>query len=130
MMAVVNKARQHIVVTIAITIAILAGGAAGAVQLWGILDRTHTTEAELLLYDLKAHTFATKQFDELKLEMTENDTVGKCRWLKSEIRALADSIYVRKRDSADPELIRELETDLSELRADYLALVCALKLSI
>ncbi len=127
-MAVVNKARQHIVVTIAITIAILAGGAAGAVQLWGMLDRTHTTEAELLLYDLKAHTFATKQFDELKLEMTENDTVGKCRWLKTEIRALKDSIYVRIRDGADPDYINDLENDLEDLEAAYTVLTCALKL--
>ncbi len=129
MMAVVNKAKQHIVITIAITLAILAGGAAGAVQLWGILDRTHITEAELLLYDLKAHTFATKQFDELKLEMAENDIVGKCRWLKSEIRALKDSIYVRKRDDADPDYINDLENDLGDLEDTYTVLTCALKLA-
>lgn len=128
-MTVVRKARENLVITIAITIAILAGGAAGAVQLWSILDRTHTTEAELLLYDLKAHTFATQQFDELKLEMTENDTVGKCRWLKSEIRALKDSIYVRKRDNADPDYINDLENDLEDLEDTYTVLICALKLS-
>ncbi len=129
MMAVVNKAKQHLVITIAVAITILAAGAAGAVQLWGMLDRTHTTEAELLLYDLKAHTFATGQFDELKLEMTENDTVGKCRWLKSEIRALKDSIYVRKRDSADPDYINDLENDLEDLEDTYKVLFCALKLA-
>ena len=115
--------------TIAVTIAILAAGAAGAVQMWSILDSTHTTEAELLIYDLKAHTFASNQFAGLTTEIEKLETVGKCRWLSSEIRALKDGIYVRKRDGADPDYIHDLETDLEDLEDDYDALECAKKLA-
>ena len=124
-MNVVNKAKENLVITIAITLAILAGGAAGAVQLWGIMDRTHVTEAELLLYDLKAHTFASGQFTEISGKLDVIETVGQCRWLKSEIRALKDSIYARKRDDADPDYINDLENDLEDLEDTYDTLRCS-----
>ena len=83
----------------------------------------------MLLYDLKAHTFATKQFDALELSIEVIEITSKCRWLKSQIRALEDSIYVRKRDGADPDYINDLEGDLDDLEDDYAALDCAKKLA-
>ncbi len=124
-MAVLAKVKENPMVTAAITIALLAGGVTGAVQMWGVLDRTHVTEAELLVYDLKAHTFASQQFAALELSIEEIALTSKCRWLKSEIRALKDAIYVRRRDGADADHINDLEGDLDELEDDYDALRCA-----
>ncbi len=106
--------------------------AIGAVALWqGVVlaDRTHTTEAELLLYDLKAHTFASQQFAGLEQKLGEIEIIGQCRWLKSEIRALKDAIYVRQRDGADPDYLNDLKNDLDDLQDEYNALNCARKLA-
>ena len=112
-----------------VTLAALAATFTGAWAGIGLIDDLHTTEAELLLYDLKAHTFASGQFSDLTREIIKIETVGKCRWLKSEIRALDDAIYVRKRDGADPDYINDLEGDLEDLEDDYDVLGCALKLA-
>lgn len=128
-MTVVSTAKQHPVVACALMIGALAGAATAAWAGVRLIDKLHTTEAELLLYDLKAHTFASEQFAGLEDALEENAVLGKCRWLKSEIRALKDTIYVRRRDKADPDFINALEQDLEELEDDYDALVCALKLA-
>ncbi len=93
------------------------------------IGRLHTTEAELLIYDLKAHTFATEQFTGLEEKIIEADAINKCRWLSTEIRALKDTLYVRKRDAGDPDYIHDLEGQLEELETSYTALSCALKLA-
>ena len=124
-MAVMAKATENPMVTAAITIALLAGGVTGAIQMWGVLDKTHVTEAELLIYDLKAHTFASAQFSALETSIEDIALTSKCRWLNSEIRALKDGIYVRRRDGADPDYINDLEGDLEDLEDDYDALGCA-----
>ena len=124
-MAVVQKAKENPLLTGLITVASVAV-ASGAI--WGgvgLLDEVHTTEAELLLYDLKAHTFASQQFSALEQSIEDIAVTSKCRWLKSEVRALEDAIYVRKRDGADPDYINDLEGDLSDLEDDYSALGCA-----
>ncbi len=128
-MTVVKKAKENPLATIAVTVVALAAGFTGVWTGIGLVDRLHTTEAELLLYDLKAHTFASNQFDEITEQILGIEIIGKCRWLKSEIRALEDAIYVRKRDSADPDFINSLESDLKDLNEDYDALSCALKLA-
>ena len=102
--------------------------AGGGGTVWGgiiLIDNLHTTEQELLLYDLKAHTFATQQFNQLKLEIQNYDQISKCRDLRAQIRALTDSIYVRERDGAGPDYINELQRDLRDLERDYDALGCA-----
>ena len=124
-MAVLAKARENPLVTAAVTIALLAGGVAGAVQMWGVLDKTHVTEAELLIYDLKAHTFASGQFTALESAIEDIALTSKCRWLNSEIRALKNVIYERSRDGADADYINELQQDLNDLEGDYTALRCA-----
>lgn len=106
----------------------LASVAVASTAVWGgvgLLDELHTTEAELLLYDQKAHTFASKQFSALEDSIKSIAVTSKCRWLKSEIRALEDAIYVRKRDEADPDYINDLEGDLDDLEDDYSVLLCA-----
>lgn len=128
-MTVVTKAKQNPLIAVAILIGSLASAGTATWAGVGLVDTLHTTEAELLLYDLKAHTFATNQFTALEQKLEEADTVSKCRWLSSEIRALKDAIYVRRRDGADPDYIRNLEGQLEELTSSYAALLCALKLS-
>lgn len=123
-MAIVQKAKENPLITTAIGIFTLAAGISGTWAAVGLIDELHTTEAELLLYDLKAHTFATQQFDALGVDILRLENVGKCRWLKSEIRALKDAIYVRERDGADPDYIFDLKGDLDELETDYAALGC------
>ena len=124
-MTIVNKAKENPMLS---TVVMLASLAVGGGSIWGgvkLVDTLHTTESELLLYDLKAHTFAAAQFNDLKIEIAASDTLNKCRFLQSQIRALSDSIYVRKRDDADPDYINELERDLRDLERDFNALGCA-----
>ncbi len=128
-MNVVQKAKQNPLGAMAATIVTIAIGAGATWQLIGLADTLHTTDAELLLYDLKAHTFASQQFAGVESKLIDLETVGKCRWLKSEIRALKDAIYVRKRDNADPDYINDLENDLEDLEDEYRALSCARKLA-
>ena len=121
----ISKAKGNPLLAALITfasVAVSAGAIWGGV---GLADRLHTTEAELLIYDLKAHTFASTQFQVLTNELVKIELIGKCRFLKSQIRALEDSIYVRNRDGADADYIHELESDLLELQNDYNALGCA-----
>ena len=126
---VITKVKENPVVAGFIMLAALAATFTGAWAGIGLIDDLHTTESELLLYDLKAHTFASEQFGDLTEQIGNIEIVGKCRWLKSEIRALEDAIYVRKRDKADPDYINDLEGDLDDLEDDYDALGCALKLA-
>ena len=128
-MKVVERAKANPLVTVILSAGAIAVASTGLWQGFALADKLHTTEAELLIYDLKAHTFATQQFAGVESKLTEIEVVGKCRWLLSEIRALKDSIYVRKRDQADPDYINDLEGDLEELQDQYRALSCARKLS-
>ena len=115
--------------TALITIFTLAVGGTGTWAAVGLIDELHTTEAELLLYDLKAHTFASNQFAGLEEKIIAIEVTSKCQWLRSQIRALEDSIYVRERDGADADYINELQKDLDSLEDDYDALECAKKLA-
>ena len=112
----------------ATTFVSLAAMAAMATGIWegtALLDRLHVTESELALYDATPHAVAEEAHDDLGRKIDTNATVGKCRWLKSEIRALKDSIYTRTRDGADPDYIHDLEEDLHDLERSYTALGCA-----
>ena len=129
MTTITQRAKANPMITLALTIITLAGGFTAAWTGVGLIDKLHVTEAELLIYDLKAHTFATQQFTGLENALIEIEIVGQCRWLLSEIRALKDSIYVRKRDKADLDYINDLENDLEELKDLYKVLNCALKLA-
>ena len=119
------KARQNPAITALILIGSLA--AAGTATWAGIdlIDRVHTTDEELATYDLAPHSYAVAQHGTLHLELEQAQVVSQCRWLSSEIRALKDSIYVRRRDEADPDYIHNLEQQLDELEATYEALTCA-----
>lgn len=128
-MTVAKKAKENPLVTGLITIASVAVTSTAVWGGVGLLDELHTTKAELLLYDLKAHTFASNQFGDLSDKLVEIEIIGKCRWLSSEIRALKDAIYVRERDGADPDYINELKMDLADLDRDFTALQCALKMA-
>jgi len=131
-MTVATKAKANPILTVAIFVGVLAGGVAGAVQIWNVLDKTHVTEAELLIYHqpfIEAHLLASEHARDLSLKIDKIEITGKCRWLLSQIRALEDSIYVRERDGADPDYINELKQDLTDLNRDYTALKCALKLA-
>lgn len=128
-MRVIETAKKNPLAAMATTLVAIAFGAVAMWQAVLLADKTHTTEAELLLYDLKAHTFATAQFASLEQELGRIEIIGQCRWLKSEIRALKDGIYVRKRDGADPDYLHDLENDLDDLEDEYKALNCARKLA-
>ncbi len=128
-MKVIETAKANPLAAMASTLVALAIGAGAIWQGVVLADKLHTTEAELLIYDLKAHTFATQQFVGLENALKDIEIIGQCRWLLSEIRALKDSIYVRKRDKADPDYINDLENDLDELEDLFRALTCARKLA-
>lgn len=128
-MNVVERARANPLGATAATLVAIAIGVVAIWQAIALADKVHTTEAELLIYDLKAHTFATLQFAGLEKALIELEVIGQCRWLLSEIRALKDSIYVRKRDQADKDYINDLENDLDELEDLYSALSCTRKLA-
>jgi len=126
---VINKAKENPLMAGLLTLGAIAVAVTSIWQGAVLLDKSHTTEAELLIYDLKAHTFASQQFSDLAIELNKLETIGKCRWLSSEIRALKDGIYVRTRDGADPDYLQSLKVDLEELEDDYDALECARKLA-
>jgi len=82
------------------------------------------------------HGSMEDQFSDLGDKLVELEVIGKCRWLKSEIRALEDAIYVRERGGAldgngNPhgEYIRALKKDLKDLQDEYEAFACILKLA-
>lgn len=117
----VAKAKENPMATMLVSLAATAGLFTGIWEGVGLMDKVHTTESELAFYDTQPHGVAqdlSKKIDNVSAE-------GKCRWLKSEIRALKDSIYTRTRDGADPDYINDLQQDLAELEADYAALGCA-----
>ena len=128
-MKVVERAKQNPLGAMAATLVTIAVGVVAVWQAIALADKVHTTEAELLIYDLKAHTFASQQFAGLEEKLGEIEIIGQCRWLKSEIRALKDAIYVRDRDGADPDYLNDLRNDLDDLEDEYRALVCARKLA-
>lgn len=128
-MKLAERAKANPLAAMASTLVAIAIGAGAIWQGVVLADKTHTTEAELLLYDLKAHTFATAQFAGLEEKLGDIEIIGQCRWLKSEIRALKDAIYVRQRDGADPDYLNDLRNDLDDLEDEYRALVCARKLA-
>ena len=128
-MKVIERAKQNPLGAAAGTLVAIAVGVVAIWQAIALADKVHTTEAELLIYDLKAHTFASQQFAGLEEKLGEIEIIGQCRWLKSEIRALKDAIYVRDRDGADPDYLNDLRNDLDDLEDEYRALVCARKLA-
>lgn len=121
----VTKAKQNPLIAGLVTLASIAIAAGAIWKGVGLADQLHTTEAELLIYDLKAHTFATQQFSSLESAIGRIEITSKCRWLSSEIRALKNVIYERTRDGADQDYLNELSNDLGDLEADYAALKCA-----
>lgn len=122
-MAVIQKAKENPALATLLSVALVIGGAVAVWEGVELADALHVTEAE---HAQLSHTIVLAG---LTQEIKDMEIVGKCRWLKSEIRALSDSIYVRKRDQADPDYIHDLEDDLSELKQDYNALGCVRKLA-
>jgi len=123
-MRVVERAKQNPFTAALISLASIVIAVSAIWNGVTLADRLHTTEAELLLYDLKAHTFASRQFSTLEGAIGKIELTSKCRWLSSEIRALKNTIYERKRDKANADYINELEKDLEDLEDDYDALLC------
>ena len=128
-MTVIQKAKANPMIATLIIFGTLGTAIVGVTKGVSQVDSLIVTEAELLIYDLKAHTFASQQFSDIDKKLEEIAVVGKCRWLKLQIRSLEDAIYVRKRDGADPDYINDLEGDLDELEDGYRALLCARKLA-
>ena len=124
-MTVVNKAKANPMMAGLVTLASIAIATGAIWKGVGLADQLHTTEAELLIYDLKAHTFASQQFSSLESAIGRIEITSKCRWLSSEIRALKNVIYERTRDGADQDYLNELSNDLDDLEGDYDALKCA-----
>ena len=125
MKSVAAKAKENPMMTSFLTAVAVIGGVVGVWEGVELADELHVTEAELTQYDSGPHGFAAAEIAELGHKIDTLDDIGQCRWLKSEIRALKDSIYARKRDNADADYIHDLEEDLSDLETDYTALGCA-----
>ena len=115
---VVQKAKANPMMTGIIAFVTLATGGSALWNGFEWLDSVHTTEFELAEYDKTAHPVSHLAFTDLKDQLADAQVVSKCRWLKSEMRALEDAIYVRKRDKADPDYIHDLEQDLARIEAN------------
>ncbi len=129
MNAITKKARTHPLITIVSTAVIMFAAITGAYEGAEVIDRVHTTEAELATYDETAHPVSSLQFAALQEDLAEAQIVNKCRWLKSEIRALEQNIYVRERDGGNADHIHDLEQDLKDFQDQYDALDCVMKLA-
>ncbi len=79
MIRAIQKARENKVVSSCVAIAALMVMFTGTWAGIGLMDDLHTTKAELFLYDLKAHTFASQQFDALTQQIGNTEVTGKCR---------------------------------------------------
>lgn len=125
MSKITDKARANPVMTTIIAFVTLASGISAAWNAGEWIDSVHTTEIELL----ESHPVSALAFSGLNERIDAAQVVNKCRWLKSEIRALKDSIYRRRRDGGDPDYINELQMDLEYMEDEYNALGCTLLLS-
>ena len=83
-MTVINKAKDNPMMAGLVTLTSIAIATGAIWKGVGLADQLHTTEAELLIYDLKAHTFATQQFSSLESAIGRIEITSKCRWLSSE----------------------------------------------
>ena len=122
---IAQAAKENPVVASILSVGALA---LAGVAIWegaGLVDRLHTTETELAEYDLTPHAYAEQQHQDLNAKIDLIKIEDECRWLKSEIRALEDSIYRRTRDGADNDYLRALKNDLADLQEKYIALNCA-----
>jgi hypothetical protein len=107
------------------TMIVVASGLTAFGTITGAYNDSHTTAEELI----NSHPVSEAEFIRLQLSIDDNDAISKCRWLKSEIRALEDSIYVRRRDSQNGDFIHNLELDLADLKEQYQDLNCIRRLS-
>ena len=124
-MAVKKRMEDNPVFTSVGVIVLAATGLTALGTLTGFYNSSHTSEAELIA----SHPVRLEEFEALKESIVSGDALSKCRWLKSEIRALEDSIYVRERDNASPDFIRALKLDLKELKEQYDDLSCTRRLN-
>ncbi len=120
-----KKASENPLTAMITVIVLMASGLTAFGSLTGAYNASHTSETELLA----SHPVQIKAFNDLKDSIVAGDTLSKCRWLKSEIRALSDSIYVRTRDGADPDFIRSMQNDLDDLQEQYDDLNCTRRLN-
>lgn len=122
---IAQTAKENPVVASILSVGALA---VAGVAIWegaGLVDRLHVTEAELVEYDKAPHSYAEQQHQDLNAKIDLIKIEDECRWLKSEIRALEDSIYRRTRDGADNDYLRDLQNDLADLQEKYIALDCS-----
>jgi len=125
----VEKAKANPMMTGIVMFITIASGGSAAWNGAEWIDSVHTTELELIEYVDTSHPVSTVAFAGLTERLDAAQVVNKCRWLKSEIRGLKDSLYQRRRDNGDPDYINDLEQDLDEMEDEYDALGCTLLLS-
>jgi len=121
MSKITEKARANPVMTTIIAFVTLGTGVSAAWNMGEWIDSVHTTELELAI----SHPVSALAFAGLNERIDEAQIVNQCRWLKSEIRALKDSIYRITRDSGDADYINALTNDLAEMEDEYDVLRCA-----
>ena len=130
-MEAVKKKLENPLTSMLTTLVLVGGGLAAVGQIetyTDSYDNSHTSVDELAIAT-SIHPVSYEQFEELDKKIDAGDLQGRCRWLKSEMRALADSIYVRRRDGADQDYIHDLEGDLDGLKDEYKAFDCVRLLS-
>ena len=120
-----EKAKANPMMTSIIMFVTLASGVSAAWNAGEWIDSVHTTEIELAA----SHPVSALEFSGLNERIDLAQVVNQCRWLKSEIRALKDSIYRITRDVGDPDYINALSNDLEEMEDEYDVLSCARLLS-
>ncbi len=120
-----QKVKENKGMTTIVAFITLATGGSAAWNAGEFIDSMHTTQAELILYVETSHPVSALEFTGLTESLEKEKVVSKCRWLKSEIRALKDSLYQRRRDNGDADYINDLQNDLEEMQDEYDVFGCA-----
>lgn len=120
-----QKAKENKGMTFIIAFITIATGGSAAWNAGEFIDSMHTTQAELVAYVDTSHPVSALEFSGLTESLAEEKVMSKCRWLKSEIRALKDSLYQRRRDNGDADYINSLQNDLEEMEDEYKVFNCA-----
>jgi len=125
MTSFVQKAKANPMMTGIIMFVTLASGVSAAWNAGEWIDSVTTTQLELD----ESHPVSRLAFTGLNERIDAAQIVNKCRWLKTEIRALKDSIYRRTRDGGDADYINDLQNDLDDMEDTFDKLGCTLKLA-
>ncbi len=115
--SVSEVARANPISAVATAVIALVAVLTATEQGFGLLDKTHVTEAELAVHSAAPHAGAV-------VLLQASDLRNECRWLRDKIDRLKDQIRTMESGGADVAWIAEKQTDLDRYDATYTAKEC------